>query len=36
MPIMDTNKEHTAAAREYEDAISGITYVPVGFYKIGD
>lgn len=33
MPIMDTNRELTAAAKVYADAISGITYVPVGFCK---
>jgi hypothetical protein len=33
MPMTETNSEQTAAARVYEDAIRGITYVPVGFCK---
>jgi hypothetical protein len=32
MPITETVRAQTAAARVYADAIMGITYAPVGYY----
>lgn len=29
--MVDTNREHTVAAKVYEDATIGMIYVPVGF-----